>query len=264
MPRYRLTIEYDGRPYQGWQSQAGVPTVQDAIEAAILAFSGERIRLSVAGRTDAGVHATGQVAHADLARDWAPSRARDAINAHLRPQPIAILAMEVAPPTFDARFSAIRRAYRYTILNRRAPPALDAGKVWHVMRELDTDTMHRAAQTLVGTHDFTTFRNARCQAKSPIRTLEQISVRRDGAYVLVETEARSFLHNQVRSMVGSLKRVGDGAWPLEAIPEILAARDRTRCGALAPPEGLALARVDYRPDGGAAPEPVEDDDAELA
>lgn len=263
MPRYKLTIEYDGTAYQGWQTQAHAPTIQHAIEAAIQAFCGETVSLRGAGRTDAGVHTSGQVAHVDLARDWPLGRIRDAVNAHLRPQPIAIVMVEIVPPTFDARFSAVRRAYRYDILNRRAPPALLQKRVWHVMRPLDADAMHRAAQALVGRHDFTTFRNAECQAKSPLRTLEAIRVRREGEHVIVETEARAFLHNQVRSMVGSLKRVGEGAWPEHRIADILAARDRSLCGALAPPHGLYLCRVDY-PATFAAPTGVADDDDEAA
>lgn len=247
MPRYRLLIEYDGGPFQGWQSQPGVPTVQDAIETAVFALCGERVRVSGAGRTDAGVHAAGQVGHLDMTRGLAPERLCDALNAHLRPKPIAILGAEIVPEAFDARFSAIRRVYRYTILNRRAPPALAAGRVWHVVRHLDVEAMHRAAQALVGRHDFTAFRNADCQAKSPLRTLDRICLRRDGDVITAETAARAFLHNQVRSMIGSLKRVGEGAWPESAIAEILAARDRARCGALAPPAGLSLVRVDYPP-----------------
>ncbi len=262
MPRYKLILEYDGTAYQGWQMQAHAPSIQGVIEDAIRAFAGETVSLRGAGRTDAGVHASGQVAHVDLARDWPPGRVRDAINAHLRPQPIAVLAAEIVAPDFDARFSAVRRAYRYDILNRRAPPALLQRRAWHVMRPLDADAMHRAAQALVGRHDFTTFRNAECQAKSPLRTLEAIRVRRDGEHVIVETEARAFLHNQVRSMVGCLKRVGEGAWPQTRIAEILAARDRSLCAALAPPHGLTLVRVDYPPALGAPAGDGGDEDAE--
>jgi tRNA pseudouridine38-40 synthase len=245
MPRYRLTIEYDGGPFQGWQAQADAPTVQGVLESAVFAFSGERTSVRGAGRTDAGVHSEGQVAHFDLVKPWPCDTIRDAVNAHLRPHPVAILAAERAPDGFDARFSAIRRSYRYVILNRRAPPALDAGRAWHVAAPLDAEAMHRAGQALVGQHDFTTFRNAGCQAKSPVRTLEKLDVSREGERVFVRAEARAFLHNQVRSMVGSLKRVGEGAWPEGRIGEVLQARSRALCGALAPAHGLTLVRVDY-------------------
>jgi len=245
MPRYRLLIEYDGTPFQGWQFQAHGPSVQGAIEAALARIFATAIRVQGAGRTDAGVHASGQVAHVDLPKAWPAGRLRDALNAHLRPKPIAILAAEEVSPAFDARFSAIRRAYRYAILNRRAPPALDAGRVWHVMHPLDAEAMHRAAQALVGRHDFTTFRNADCQAKSPVRTLDTIAVARLDDRVVITTEARAFLHNQVRSMVGALKVVGEGRRPETYVADILAAADRAACAALAPPQGLTLARVDY-------------------
>lgn len=251
MPRYRLLVEYDGTPFRGWQMQPDAPTVQGALADAFAAFVGEPIVPIGAGRTDAGVHAVGQVAHVDLAKPWPPGRIRDALNAHLRPWPIAVLAVSDVPPTFDARFSAIRRHYRYVLLNRRAPPTLEARRVWHVMRPLDAGAMNRSAQCLVGRHDFTTFRNAECQAKSPLRTLDRITVMRQGEHVVVETDARSFLHNQVRSIVGCLKRVGEGAWSEGRIAEILAARDRTLCAALSPPHGLYLMRVDY-PDESAA------------
>jgi tRNA pseudouridine38-40 synthase len=245
MPRFCVTIEYDGTPFSGWQIQANGPSVQAALTAAILAFSGESVHVQGAGRTDAGVHARGQVAHFDLTRDWPPEVVREAINAHLRPAPIAILSAELAEPMFDARRSARRRRYRYRILNRRAPPTLEVDRVWHVIRPLDVEAMHTGAQHLVGRHDFTTFRAAHCQAKSPVRTLDRLEVGRDGEEVVIEAEARSFLHNQVRSMVGSLKCVGEGRWASERMAEALAARSRSACGAMAPPQGLYLMAVDY-------------------
>lgn len=246
--RYRLLIEYDGGPFVGWQRQDNGPSVQQAIETAIFAFCGEQVTLSAAGRTDAGVHARGQVAHCDLAKSTTPDTLRDALNAHLRPAPISILKAELAAPEFHARFDAIRRSYRYQILDRRAPPALLAGQVWHVPRALDAAAMHAAAQHLTGQHDFTTFRATECQAKSPLKTLDRIEVRREGELIVIEAEARSFLHHQVRSIAGSLKLVGDGKWPPVRIAEILAAKDRSACGPVAPPDGLCLMRVDYPTD----------------
>jgi tRNA pseudouridine38-40 synthase len=265
MPRYRLLIEYDGGPYQGWQAQPHAPSVQGALEAAFLAFSGERVSVRGAGRTDAGVHAAGQVAHVDLTRDVPPARLREAVNAHLRPQPVAVLEAARAAPDFDARFSARRRVYRYLVLDRRAPPALRLGRVWHVVKPLDEAAMHRAAQALVGRHDFTSFRNADCQAKSPVRTLDRLAVSRVGGEVAIDAEARSFLHNQVRSMVGCLKRVGEGVWAEERVAEALAARNRAACAAVAPPQGLYLMRVDYPPsdagerDGGASEQQAQEE-----
>lgn len=243
--RYRLLIEYDGGPFAGWQRQDNGPSVQGAIEEAIFLFCGERVTLIAAGRTDAGVHALGQVAHCDLARPTTPDELRDALNAHLRPAPVSILLAEHAAPEFHARFDAIRRAYRYEILNRRAPPAIRRGHVWHVPRTLDARAMHEAAQHLIGRHDFTTFRAAQCQAKSPVRTLDLLQVKREGEIIVIEAEARSFLHHQIRSITGSLKQVGDGKWPPEHMARILAARDRTACGPVAPPDGLYLTRVEY-------------------
>lgn len=245
MPRYKCIIEYDGTCFQGWQVQAQFPSVQGALSAAVFAFTQQDVTLHGAGRTDAGVHASGQVAHMDLKKDWSLLRLRDAMNAHLRAHPISILAVERVPDGFHARFDAVRRAYRYVILNRRAPPALGLNHVWHVKKPLDAMVMHRAAQQLIGQHDFTTFRNIRCQAKSPIKTLESISVHRDGELVIIDTASRSFLHNQVRSMVGSLKRVGEGFEDENWIGRILQAKDRTQCGTVAPAAGLTLIRVDY-------------------
>jgi tRNA pseudouridine38-40 synthase len=245
MPRYKLTIEYDGGPFVGWQRQENGRSVQQAIEEAVLGFSQEAVTLHGAGRTDAGVHALGQVAHLDLARDWTTDTVRDALNAHLRPEPVAILVAERVGADFEARFSAVKRHYLYRISDRRAPPALDAGRLWPVAIPLDAAAMHRAAQALVGFHDFTTFRAAECQAKSPVKTLDRLDVTREGNGIAIRASARSFLHHQVRSMVGSLKRVGEGKWPEGAVAEALAARDRDRCGPVAPPQGLYLVAVDY-------------------
>jgi tRNA pseudouridine38-40 synthase len=245
MPRYKLTIEYDGAPFVGWQIQDNGPSVQGAIMAAVAAFSGDSVMVQGAGRTDAGVHALGQVAHVDLVKEHAPDTVRDALNAHLRPQPIAILAAERAASDFDARRSALRRHYRYRILNRRADLALDRGRAWRVMRPLDVAGMHAAAQRLVGHHDFTTFRSTECQARSPDKTLDRLEVARSGEEIDVVAVARSFLHNQVRSMVGSLALVGEGKWSVDDLANALAARDRTACGPVAPPDGLYLVQVDY-------------------
>ncbi len=245
MQRWKLTVEYDGRPFVGWQRQANGPSVQEAIETAVFRFSGETVRVTGAGRTDAGVHALGQVAHVDLARPASPATVRDALNQHLKPQPIAILAAEPVPASFDARFSARRRAYRYRIVNRRAPLTLERGRAWHVMRPLDAGVMDQAAQLLVGRHDFTSFRAAECQAASPVRTLDRLSVRREGDLVLIEAEARSFLHHQIRNFAGSLRLVGEGKRPITWIAEVLAARDRSCAGPTAPPDGLYFLSVDY-------------------
>lgn len=245
MPRFRLLIEYDGEPFVGWQRQANGRSVQQAIEEAVEAFCSEAVRIGGAGRTDAGVHAAGQVAHVDLTRDWPDDTVRDAINAHLRPEPVAILAASRVADGFDARHSATGRHYRYVMINRRAPLALERGKAWHVARALDHAAMHAAAQALVGNHDFTTFRSTECQSASPVKTLDRLDVTREGECIAVEASARSFLHNQVRSMVGSLRLVGEGRWSASDLAAALAARDRRACGPVAPPDGLYLVRVDY-------------------
>lgn len=245
MARYKLIVEYDGNPFCGWQRQADRLSVQQALEEAIERFSGEAIVTQAAGRTDAGVHALGQVVHFDLTRDWDPFRVREALNFHLKPHPVAVLSAEAVGEDFEARFSARARHYEYRILNRRARPALDAGRVWHVPVPLDAEAMHAAAQALVGNHDFTTFRAAECQAKSPVKTLDRLDVSRQLDLVIVTAGARSFLHHQVRSMVGSLKLVGEGKWGARDLREALDARDRSRCGMIAPSDGLYLTSVDY-------------------
>lgn len=245
MPRYKLTIEYDGTPFSGWQIQDSVPTVQGAMETAVKAMCGEEVRVHGSGRTDAGVHALGQVAHCDIAKPFPPDRLRDGLNAHLRPHPVAVLRAEIVPDDFEARFSAKRRHYLYRIQNTRVNLALDIGRAWRVPRRLDTEAMHVAAQRLLGKHDFTTFRDTDCQAKSPVKTLDQLDVVRNGDAIGIVTSARSFLHSQVRSMVGSLVWVGEGRWAPDDLAAALAARNRTACGPVAPPEGLYLVQVDY-------------------
>jgi tRNA pseudouridine38-40 synthase len=245
VPRYKLTIEYDGRPFVGWQAQDNGPSVQSVLTDAITAFAGERAAVHGAGRTDAGVHALGQVAHVDLAKEWDNDTVRDAINFHLRPQPIAVLTAEQAEPTFDARFSATKRHYLYRIVNRRPDLTLAHNRAWRVPRPLDDAAMHAAAQKLVGRHDFTTFRAAECQAKSPVKTLDRLDVVREGDEVRVAASARSFLHHQVRSMVGSLVHVGEGKWSADDLAGALAACNRAACGQVAPPHGLYLVRVEY-------------------
>jgi tRNA pseudouridine38-40 synthase len=243
--RVRLTVEYDGGPFVGWQRQDNGASIQGALEDAIEQFSGSRVTVTGAGRTDAGVHALGQVAHFDLEKEFTGDKVRDALNHFLRPVPVAVLEAAIVADDFHARFSATGRHYLFRILNRRAQPALEAGKVWHVTARLDADAMHEAAQALVGQHDFTTFRAAECQAQSPVKTLDRIDVSRRGEEIHIETSARSFLHHQVRSFVGSLKQVGEGKWSPRDLKNALEARDRSACGPVSPPEGLYLVKVDY-------------------
>jgi tRNA pseudouridine38-40 synthase len=245
MPRYKLTIEYDGRPFVGWQVQDNGPSVQGVLAEAIAAFCGEEARVQGAGRTDAGVHALGQVGHVDLAKDWDDETVRDALNAHLRPHPVAVLKAERVADTFDARFSAIRRHYRYRIISRRADLTFERGLAWRIGKPLDSAAMHMAAQRLVGRHDFTTFRHAECQAKSPVKTLDRLDVERTAHEIHVTASARSFLHTQVRSMVGALALVGEGKWTADDVSTALEKRDRAACAPVAPPDGLYLTRVDY-------------------
>jgi len=249
MPRYRLTIEYDGRPYNGFQAQAAQPSVQGAIEAAVKAFSGQAIRIAAAGRTDTGVHATGQVVQVDLERDWPARTVMNALNAHLTREAVSVLDCAVAPEGWHARFSANERRYLYRILNRPAPPALDQGKVWHMKKAMDAEAMHAAAQALVGLHDFTTFRDMACQSKSPVKTLDVARVFRVGDEVHLVFEARSFLHRQVRSMTGTLAEVGVGRWTAQDVRDALEARNRTACGPVAPSDGLYLTGVGYEGEG---------------
>ncbi len=243
--RVKLTIEYDGGPYVGWQRQENGRSVQEALEDAATKFALESVTVFGAGRTDAGVHALGQVAHIDLTRDWPADTVRDALNAFLKSEPIVVLAAEAVGDDFDARFSATARVYRYRICDRRPPLALDRDRLWWVSVPLDADAMHEAGQALVGHHDFTTFRAAGCQAKSPVKTVDRLSVTRERDEVTIEVAARSFLHNQVRSFAGSLKLVGDGKWTTDDVAAALAAADRTRCGPVAPAHGLYLVEVVY-------------------
>jgi tRNA pseudouridine38-40 synthase len=245
VPRYKLTIEYDGAPFSGWQIQADQVTVQGVLTAAIEALSGEKTQVQGAGRTDAGVHARAQVAHVDLAKNWDTDTVRDALNAHLRSHPVAVLLAERVADDFNARTSALKRHYLYRIINRRADLTFDVRLAWRVPRMLDAAAMHAAAQCLVGKHDFTTFRAAECQANSPVKTLDRLDVERVGEDVNVWASARSFLHHQVRSMVGSLVMVGIGGWSADDLARALEARDRSACGQVAPPDGLYLMRVDY-------------------
>lgn len=253
MPRYRITVEYDGTPFVGWQAQAEGVSVQGALQAAIRRFCGEETCVRGAGRTDAGVHALGQVAHFDLGRDWDAFRVQEAINFHLKPRPVAVIACEAVAPDFDARFGATQRHYIYRLLCRRARPVLDRDRVWWVTHDLDAAAMTAAARIFIGHHDFTTFRAAQCQARSPFKTLDAFDVVADGPEIRLYVSARSFLHNQVRSMAGSLKLVGEGKWRIQDLSDALAARDRTRCGPVAPAAGLYLARVEY---GAAEPSAV--------
>jgi tRNA pseudouridine38-40 synthase len=245
MPRFALTIEYDGGPFVGWQRQTNGISIQQRLEEAVAAIDGNQRVVHGAGRTDAGVHALGQVAHVDLCRDWRVDRLRDALNAHLRPDPIAVLSAQAVAEAFEARFSAKMRHYRYLISNRRAPPALMCGRIWHIKRPLDAVAMHGAAQGLIGKFDFSTYRASECQARSPIRTLERLDVRRMDDEIEILASAPSFLHHQVRSLVGSLEHVGSGKWPVEEPRCALDACDRSRCGQVAPAHGLYLIAVDY-------------------
>ena len=245
MNRFRLLVEYDGTGYVGWQRQDNGPSLQQAIEEAIFAFCGERTNLAAAGRTDAGVHALGQVAHVDLARDTAADTLRDAVNFHLKPQPISILAAEPVASDFHARFSAIGRQYLYRIVNRRAPLALNRNRAWWIQAELDASAMQGAARRLIGHHDFTSFRSSICQAASPLKTLDRLDVEREGEEIRIHAAARSFLHHQVRNMVGTLKLVGEGRWDDDDVAAALAARSRSAAGPTAPAEGLFLAEVRY-------------------
>jgi tRNA pseudouridine38-40 synthase len=245
MPRYRLLIEYDGSDFAGWQMQDVLPTVQGILEKAIEQLHGRRCLVYGAGRTDAGVHAMGQVAHVDLPKTWDPFVLRNAINGNVRPHRVSVVEIENVDDRFHARFGATQRRYLYRILNRRAPPALDQGKVWHVPTPLDEAAMHEAAQVLVGHHDFSTFRSANCQALSALKTLDVFKVSRFGEDIEIEAVARSFLHNQVRSMVGTLKLVGEGKWRLPDVQKALAAKNRSACGVVAPPQGLYLVNVGY-------------------
>ncbi len=247
MPRFKLTLEYDGGPFVGWQRQDNGMSVQQAVEDAVFAMTGERVSAHGAGRTDAGVHATGQVAHVDLSRDWTPFRLGEGLNARLVPHPVAVVKVERAAEDFDARHSARARHYVYRIVNRRAPLTLERGRAWAIKPRLDAGAMQEAARALIGRHDFTTFRDAQCQAKSPVRTLDRLDVRRDGDAITFEVSALSFLHRQVRSIVGSLVDVGSGRWSAADLKSALDAVDRSRCGQVAPPHGLYLARVDYEP-----------------
>lgn len=247
MPRYRFTVEYDGTTFVGWQRQTNGPSVQAALEDAVFAFCGERVTISGAGRTDSGVHALGQVCHVDLAKDHPVRTVANAVNFHLKPALVAVTAVSVAAADFHARFSATSRHYLYRILNRPAPPTVDRDRVWAVAPRLNAQAMHRAAQSFVGRHDFTTFRDAQCQALSPVKTLDAFKVTRVGDEIRCTVSARSFLHHQVRSMVGTLKLIGEGKWAEAAVAEALAACDRSRCGATAPAAGLYLVRVGYEP-----------------
>ena len=249
MPRYKLTIEYDGSGFSGWQRQENGPSIQQVLEEAFFALTGQTISVHGAGRTDAGVHASGQVAHVDLGREWSAWRLREAINAHLVGRPIAVLEVEPAADDFDARRSAIRRHYLYRIVNRRAPLTFELGRAWHVKHALDAGAMHEAAQLLIGKHDFSTFRDSQCQASSPLRTLDRLEVTRDDDRIEFFVGARSFLHRQVRSMVGSLVEVGSGKWRPADLRAALEAADRSRCGPVAPACGLYLARVEYEAAG---------------
>jgi tRNA pseudouridine38-40 synthase len=245
MSRYKIILEYDGGPFVGWQRQDSGLSVQQVVEEAVEKLSGEAASVVAAGRTDAGVHALGQVAHFDLARDFPPETVRDAVNFHIKPHPVVVLNADIAAPDFHARFSATGRTYRYRIVNRRAPLALERGRRWWVPTPLDAEAMALAARTLVGRHDFTTFRAVICQAKSPVKTIDILDVRRVDEEILVVAKARSFLHHQVRNMVGTLKLVGEGKWSADDVHRALEARDRAQGGPTAPASGLYLVEVTY-------------------
>ena len=245
MTRFALTVEFDGRPFMGWQRQAHGPSVQQAIEEAAFSITGEQVVLHAAGRTDAGVHGLAMRAHLDIAKPITPFRLMEALNARLRPDPIAILGCEMVPEDWHARFSCIGRSYVYRIVNRRAPLTLEAGLAWRVVQKLDADAMHEAAQILVGRHDFTTFRSVQCQSESPVKTLDRLDVERQGEHVLIHAAARSFLHHQVRSMVGCLALVGISKWSAEDLRAALEAGDRQALGLNAPPDGLYFVKADY-------------------
>jgi tRNA pseudouridine38-40 synthase len=254
---WALLLEYDGTPFVGWQRQANGLSVQAVLETAAAKLNrGNPVTSTVAGRTDAGVHAAAQVVQLELPDTLPAARVRDALNFHMKPHPVVVLCAAPAPDGWSARFSATRRSYRYRILNRHARPALLVGRVWHVTAELDAAAMHEAAQSLLGRHDYTSFRAAACQAKSPLRTLDRLEVRRDGDVVEIIAEARSFLHHQVRNMVGTLKLVGERSWPIERVAAALAARDRAAAGPTAPAEGLCLTGVRYPADPFAIPDPT--------
>ncbi|MFC2951337.1 tRNA pseudouridine(38-40) synthase TruA [Marinicaulis aureus] len=245
MVRYKLILEYDGADFVGWQRQENGLSIQEAVERAVKAFCGETVSAHAAGRTDSGVHALAMAAHVELEKDWRPDVVRDALNQHLRPAPIVILAAERVADDFHARFSCVGRAYEYRLVNRRTPLALDRGRAWRVSSRLDAETMDNAAQVLLGKHDFTTFRSAKCQSETPVKTLNEISVLRLGEDIYIRCAARSFLHNQVRSFVGSLVEVGKGKWRARDLKAALEAADRARCGPVAPPDGLYFLRADY-------------------
>lgn len=245
MQRWKLTLEYDGNDFVGWQSQINGTSVQNVVEEAVFRLSGERLRLQVAGRTDSGVHALGQVAHMDLPKDYEEHEVRNALNVHVRPHKVTILKAEKVPQEFHARFGAQKRTYRYVILNRAAPTSIGREYMWHIPKKLDIEAMRAAAKFLQGHHDFTSFRDTECQAKSPVRTLDVLRITADGDKIYIDVEARSFLHHQVRNMVGTLKRVGDGSWPPEKVKEILEALDRRVAGPTAPAQGLFFVSVDY-------------------
>jgi len=248
MPRYKITIEYDGGPFVGWQMQDNGTSVQGALTDALMGLTSEQRVVTGAGRTDSGVHALGQVAHFDLDKEWSTDKLRDGLNYYLKPAPVAVLLVEQVDAEFHARFDATRREYLYRIVNRRAPLTLERGKAWLVNQPLDQEAMHQAARELVGHHDFTTFRAAQCQAKSPVKTLDALSVARYGETIEISARARSFLHHQIRSIAGTLRKVGEGHWTARDVGLALEARDRARCGPVAPPDGLYLAGVSYDKD----------------